>query len=171
MKVAQTPPLTDASKSKRPAIHLEDASLFIYQNELLSAEAFKRYRLSEGVACKKCGHHEHYWLAAKEQFQCKKCKFRTTLRSGTLLENSKLPVSYLFIAAHLLLKTQNKLTPEQLQHTTGHKYYEPLWYLLRKIKEDMNPFKQSLLLLNFIEVVQNSLSGVNLVPYISLPKN
>lgn len=171
MKAATTISLADASKSKRPAIHLEDVSLFIYQNELLSAEAFKRYRLAEGVACKKCGHYEHYWLATKEQFQCKKCKFRTTLRSGTLLENSKLPVSYLFIAAHLLLKTQNKLTPEQLQHFTGHKYYEPLWYLLRKIKEDMNASKQSLLLLHFIEVVQNSLSGTDLTPYSSLPKN
>ena len=160
----------EEEKERRGIINLEESSLFIYQNEPLSNEAFKKYRLAEGVICKKCGCHRHYWLAAKEQFQCKKCKFRTTLRSGTMLENSKLPISYLFIAIHLLLKNNNRLTPEQLQHFTGHKYYEPLWYLLRKIKEEMSPPKQSLLLLHFIEVMQGSLVGQELTPVLSLPK-
>lgn len=144
-------------KSKLKTIHLEESSLFIYQNEPLVNEAFKRYRLANGVACKKCGTKEHYWLAAKEQFQCKKCKFRTTLRSGSVMENSKLPIHYLFIACHLLLKTNNRLTAEQLQYFTGHKYFEPLWSLLRKIKDEMPQHQQSLLLLHFIEEKQNEI--------------
>jgi len=159
-------------KPNRPKnLRLDDDTFIIYQNEPLSIEAFKKFRSYEGIACKKCGCDEHYWLSAKEQFQCKKCKFRTTLRSGTVLENSKLPFSYLYIAVHLLLKTGNKLTPEQLQHFTGHKYYEPLWYLLRKIKEEMNPAQQTLLLLSFIEVVQTNLSSTGFSSSFSLPKN
>ena len=52
---------------------------------------FKNNREKEGVFCKKCGCSDHYWLQNKWQWECKGCKFRTTLRSGTLMEASKLP--------------------------------------------------------------------------------
>jgi hypothetical protein len=145
-------------KQSRPSPQkVDDPTFAVYQNEALSVEAFRKFRMQQGVLCKKCGGDAHYWLSAKEQFQCKKCKFRTTLRSGTVLENSKLPFSYLFIAVHLMLKTGNKVTPEQLQHFTGHKYYEPLWYLLRKIREEMELSRHPLLLLSFIEVIESHL--------------
>jgi len=144
-----------APKIQYKTAPLEESTLSIYHNETLVSEAYRKYRLSNGVACKKCGSKDHYWLSTKEQFQCKKCKFRTTLRSGSIMENSKLPIHYLFIACHLLLKTGNRLTAEQLQHFTGHKYFEPLWSLLRKIKDEMPLAQQYHLLLHFIEEKQN----------------
>jgi hypothetical protein len=52
---------------------------------------FKKVRDKEGVICKKCKYTDHYWLQYKEQYQCKACGFRTILRSGTVMEDSKLP--------------------------------------------------------------------------------
>lgn len=123
-----------------------------YKNEELAVEAFKEYRLRNGVICKKCGGDRHYWLASKEQFQCKKCRFRTTLQSGTLLEGSKLPVSYFFIALHLLAKYENKLSIEEFRAQTGHKYNEPLYDFLRKIKAFTRTHDQQSILINFVEV-------------------
>ena len=65
-----------------------------FSNEQSCREHFLQNRIKEGVICKKCGSGEHYWLRNKEQFECKKCKFRTTLRSGTIMQASKLPFSY-----------------------------------------------------------------------------
>lgn len=42
---------------------------------------FKICREKEGVYCKKCNSEAHYWLQNKLQWQCKRCGFRTTLRS------------------------------------------------------------------------------------------
>jgi hypothetical protein len=128
-----------------------------YRNEEFAREAFRIYRSRKGIECKKCGSQHHYWLKAKEQFQCKRCKFRTTLRSGTVLEGSKLPVSYFFITLYLLLEKGNKLTIDELQKITNHKYYEPLWMLLRKIKVFHMQNDTHSFLLNLTEVIREKL--------------
>ena len=54
---------------------------------------FKSEREKQGIICKKCNSTEHYWLKSKWQWQCKECSFRTTtLRSGTFMEHSNLPL-------------------------------------------------------------------------------
>lgn len=125
----------------------------VYKVEGLAVEAFKEYRLKKGIVCKKCGCHQHYWLTSKFQFQCRACRFRTTLRSGTVLEGSKLPYAYFFIAVHLLMKHGNTLSIDEFQRQTGHKYYDPLWDFLRRIKNYIKENDQSTLLIDFVEVV------------------
>lgn len=106
----------------------------ISNNDDLAINTFKQYRLAIGLTCKKCSHTDHYWLASKNQFQCKVCRFRTTIRSGSIMESCKLPLSYFFIAMSLLIESDGKLTVEELQKATNHKYYEPIWSFLYKIK-------------------------------------
>jgi hypothetical protein len=106
----------------------------ITQDDNLAIHAFKQYRLTIGLTCKKCGHHDHYWLASKNQFQCKKCRFRTTIRSGSIMESCKLPLSYFFIAMVLLQNSDGKLSVDELHIVTKHKYYEPIWGYLHKMK-------------------------------------
>jgi DNA-directed RNA polymerase subunit RPC12/RpoP len=61
-----------------------------FPNELSCKKHFKLYRDNEGVICKKCENTTHYWLSTLYKYKCKKCGFRTTLRSGTIMENSHL---------------------------------------------------------------------------------
>ena len=56
-----------------------------YPNEESCKEAFKQMRLKEGVKCKRCGNTAHYWKKNREQWECKKCHHRTTLKSGTVM--------------------------------------------------------------------------------------
>ena len=53
---------------------------------------FKLQRKKKGVFCKKCNGSAHYWLKRKSKWQCKYCKFRTGLKSGSIKKNSNLPV-------------------------------------------------------------------------------
>ena len=55
-------------------------------------EHFRLQREREGVICKKCKGEKHYWLNGKCQWQCARCEFRTTLRSGTMMEHGKTAV-------------------------------------------------------------------------------
>ncbi|WP_221392900.1 transposase [Dyadobacter sp. NIV53] len=131
--------------------------LDIYKNEELAVEAFKDFRLKKGIICKKCGGSHHYWLSSKQQFQCKNCRFRTTLQSGTILEGSKLPVSYFFIALYLLKNNDNNLTVNDFQQQTGHKYSEPLYDFLRKVKLYLKSEDQNSILIIFLEVASKIL--------------
>ncbi len=126
---------------------------YVYKNEELSIEAFKEYRLNKGVVCKKCGSQHHYWLMSKQQFQCVDCRFRTTLRSGTVLQGSKLPYSYFFIAVNLLSKQGNRLTLDEFQKHTGHKYYEPLWEFLNKLKINLDEQQRALILSTYSDIL------------------
>ena len=54
-----------------------------FPTELKCKQRFKEIREKEGVICKKCNNTEHYWLNNKELYECKKCHFRMSLKSGT----------------------------------------------------------------------------------------
>lgn len=95
---------------------------------------FKLVREQVGVKCKKCGNLEHYWLQGKQQFECKNCKYRPTIKAGTILENSKLPIRYWYITIHLITSTKKTFSASELQRQLGHSRYEPVWEMLHKLR-------------------------------------
>ena len=98
---------------------------------------FKEYREHVGVVCPKCGGKDHYWKRDKEQFECKLCKTRTTLKSGTVMHKSKLPYRYWFIAMHLLTSTKKSFSAKEIQRQLGHKRYQPVWHMVHKLRASM----------------------------------
>lgn len=105
-----------------------------YPDEISCQKAFKDLRDKEGVICKKCGGTSHYWKSDKISFECKKCKFRTSLRSGTVMEHSRLPFRYWLLAIHLMTSTKKSISALEMQRQLGHKFYEPIWEMMHKIR-------------------------------------
>jgi transposase-like protein len=108
-----------------------------YPNEESCKLKFKAIREQEGIICQKCKSKEYYWKKDKEQFECKKCGSRTSLKSGTVMHKSKLPFRYWFIAIHLLTSTKKTFSAKEIQRQLGHKRYHPIWHMLHKIRESM----------------------------------
>ncbi|MFT6810921.1 MAG: hypothetical protein ACJA01_004167, partial [Saprospiraceae bacterium] len=109
-----------------------------FPDERSSRTHLKAQREKEGVLCKKCGHTEHYWLQGKEQWQCKSCSFRTTLRSGTMmLQSSKLPFQFWYLVIALMTITKKGFSALEMQRQIGHKRYEPIWFMMHKIRAAM----------------------------------
>ena len=108
-----------------------------FPDEQSCKEAFKNYRLKQGITCRKCGSTSHYWKSYREQWECKKCGHRTTLKSGTVMHGSKLPFQYWFIAMHLITSTKKSFSAKEIQRQLGHKRYEPIWAMLHKLRSVM----------------------------------
>lgn len=108
-----------------------------YSDEEKCKKLFKSYRDKVGVVCKKCGSREHYWQQSIRQYECKHCKFRTTLRSGTILEASKLPYRYWIMTMFLMSISKKSFSALEMQHMLGHKRYEPIWAMMHKIRAGM----------------------------------
>jgi transposase-like protein len=123
-----------------------------FPNEQTCRDHFRDFRMSKGVTCKKCEHKEHYWLSGKEQFQCKQCGFRTTLRSGTILESSKLPFWYWYIAMHLMSSTKKGFSAHEIRRQLGHKRYEPIWLMMKKIRTFMGKAEDAKTLTGMVEL-------------------
>jgi hypothetical protein len=105
-----------------------------YPDEESCKAEFKKYREQEGVHCKKCGGTSHYWKKNREQWECKKCTHRTTLKSGTVMQSSKLSFQYWFIAMHLITSTKKSFSAKEIQRQIGHKRYEPIWAMAHKLR-------------------------------------
>ena len=108
-----------------------------FPDEQSCREAFRSYRLKEGITCNKCGSTSHYWKKNREQWECKKCQHRTTLKSGTVMHGSKLPFQYWFIAMHLITSTKKSFSAKEIQRQLDHKRYEPIWAMMHKLRRVM----------------------------------
>jgi len=133
-----------------------------YPDEQSCRVAFKEYREQEGVKCKKCGNTTHYWKKNREQWECKKCSHRTTLRSGTVMQSSKLPFQYWFIAMHLLTSTKKTFSAKEIQRQIGHKRYEPIWAMMHKIRLVMGYRDDEYVLKDEVELDEGFFATVSL---------
>lgn len=98
---------------------------------------FKEVRQKQGIVCKKCGCKKHYWLKAKWQWQCSDCRFRTGLRSGTMMENYKLPIRKWYLAMAFMSFSKKGISATELQRQLGHSRYETVWVMMHRIRESM----------------------------------
>ncbi len=94
-------------------------------------------RKKEDIKCKNCGCTKHYWLKAKYQWQCSECRFRTTLRSGTMMENSNLPFRKWYLAMAFMSFTKKGLSAKELQRQLDHPRYGTVWSMMHRIRQAM----------------------------------
>lgn len=109
-----------------------------YPDESSCIEGFKNKRLEMGVVCKKCQHTKHYFRKTDLKFQCKKCGSRISLRSGTVMENTNLPFQYWMICIELMTLSKKSFSALEMQRMLGHKRYEPIWFMMHKIRRIMS---------------------------------
>ncbi len=123
-----------------------------YPDEESCKELVKKYRDKEGVVCRNCGSSEHYWNTGVSAFDCKQCGTRTTLRSGTVMEASKLPFQYWIYAIYLVTMTKKGISALELQRQLGHKRYEPIWAMLHKLRAVMGQRDRKYMLDGVVEL-------------------
>jgi transposase-like protein len=98
---------------------------------------FKEERDKVGITCSRCGHQEHYWIKSRWSYECKSCHHRTSLRSGTVMENSNLPFLVWYKTIFLLSTTKKGFSSKEIQTQLGLKRYEPVWSMVHKIRKAM----------------------------------
>lgn len=108
-----------------------------FPTERSCKDHFMRQREHECVHCKKCGCQQHYWLKAKEQWQCSTCNFRTTLKSGSIMEGSKVSFHTWYKAMAFMTYSKKTISAAELQRQLNHPKYDTVWRLMHKIRSAM----------------------------------
>lgn len=98
---------------------------------------FKAQRDLQGVICSKCSSKEHYWKKDKWSYECKSCKYRTSLRKGTIMEFSKLSFLVWYKTMFLMSATKKGFSAKEIQTQLGLKRYEPVWAMVHKLRAAM----------------------------------
>jgi transposase-like protein len=97
---------------------------------------FKEERDKIGVQCK-CGSKEHFWIKSVWSYECKKCRSRISLRSGTIMQSSNLSFLIWYKTMFLMTATKKGFSSKEIQKQLGLKRYEPVWAMVHKLRKAM----------------------------------
>ncbi len=96
---------------------------------------FKSERDKIGIKCRRCGHNKHYWIKSVWSYECKSCRARTSLRSGTIMQSSNLSFMTWYKSMFLMSTTKKGFSSKEIQKQLGLKRYEPVWAMVHKFRK------------------------------------
>ena len=124
-----------------------------FRNEKQCAEYLEKLRWGRGFLCSKCGgeHYIRHWKDKRLFYRCKSCRHRNTLISGTMFENTKLPLTKWFLAIYLLTQTKKGASGVDLRRKLGVNK-DTAWGMRQKILAVMKSREDEQMLDNQVQI-------------------
>lgn len=118
-------------------------NLLEFQRMFPDDEACARYiealRWPKGFYCPKCGSIKGWRLKAQPWlWECKECGVQTSIRAGTVMHKSKLPLTIWFWAAYLMGSSSNGISALQLKKQLSLGSYQTAWLICAKLRRAMS---------------------------------
>jgi transposase-like protein len=76
-------------------------------------------------------------VIAKRRWQCAECRHQVSLTAGTILHNTKTPLTQWFWAAYLMTTDKRGISALLIQRQLGLRRYETAWMMLHKLRRAM----------------------------------
>jgi transposase-like protein len=111
-----------------------------FQRQFATEEACERYlaacRWPDGFVCRRCQHRRAYPVTPR-RWQCAGCRDQVSLTAGTVLHNTKTPLTTWFWAAYLMVTDKRGASALWMQRQLALRRYETAWLLLHKLRRAM----------------------------------
>lgn len=116
-------------------------SLIKFQKAFPDSEACKKHlaeqRWPNGFVCPKCGHCEAWYLANRNLFDCKSCRFQASLTVGTIFEGTRIPlVKWYWLLYHMAMDKVG-VSISEMQRILEIGQYRTAWLMAHKIRKAM----------------------------------
>src|SRR5258708_9695812 len=95
-----------------------------------------RLGVRSGVKCARLMRHGVELATTKQLFYCKGCDYQFTVTSGTVFNDSHLPLQKWFLATLLLCESRKGHSANQMKRELGVSY-KTAWYLCHRIRYAM----------------------------------
>jgi transposase-like protein len=99
-------------------------------------EILTKLRWPEGVTCPRCKERQVCYLEARRQFECSSCGYQFSVTTGTVFNDSHLPLEKWFAATYMLCEAKKGMSACQVQRTLGISY-KTAWFLCHRIRAAM----------------------------------
>lgn len=122
--------------------------------------ALTHARWPQGFACPDCGASSRtsFRRQGRLYWQCRGCQYQCSVTSGTVFENTKLPLTVWFLAMHLLTQAKNNVAALELMRHLGV-CYRTAWLIKHKLLEVMRQREEDRQLTGRIEMDDAYLGG------------
>src|ERR1700730_18353601 len=94
-------------------------------------------RWPDGFVCPRCGNQRAYALLKLKRWQCTGCRHQVSLTAGTILHNTKTPLTVWFWAAYLMTTAKRGISALLLQRQLALERYETARMMLHKFRRAM----------------------------------
>jgi transposase-like protein len=107
-------------------------------------KALEELRWPEGVKCLRCASESVSYISTRKQYDCNKCRYRFSVTTGTIFNDSHLALPKWFIAVFLMCESKKGISANQLMRTLGVAK-KTAWYLNHRIRKAMSEVNPTLL--------------------------
>src|ERR1700756_5009838 len=94
-------------------------------------------RWPDRLLCPRCGGQEAYELIKVRRWQCAGCRHQVSLTAGTILHNTKTPLTIWFWAAYLMTTDKRGVSALLLQRQLALARYDTAWMMLQRSRRAM----------------------------------
>ena len=112
-----------------------------FQSMFAAEQACQKYlaecRWPDGFMCPRCRNRSCYEIVKARRWQCTACRYQVSLTAGTILHNTKTPLTAWFWAAYLMTTDKRGVSALLLQRQLGLRRYETAWMMLHKLRQGM----------------------------------
>ena len=136
------------------------AMLKKYSTDEKCREILTKLRWPEGVRCPRCKESQVCYLVERKQFECASCGYQFSVTTGTVFNDTHLPLETWFAATYLLCEAKKGMSACQIQRTLGIGGYKTAWYLCHRIRHAMTQADKPLLD-GIVEMDATYVGGVN----------
>jgi transposase-like protein len=116
----------------------------LYSTDEDCREILTRLRWPAGVECPRCHNKNVWWVQSRKQFTCSECNYQFSVTTGTIFNDSHLPLETWFMAVLLLVEARKGMSANQLKRTIGVSY-KTAWYLCHRIRAAMKEAERPML--------------------------
>jgi hypothetical protein len=106
----------------------------LYGTEEQCLAAWVKVRQDAGMPCPRCGNPRSY--VYDRRVGCTRCDTRWSITSGTVMADTKLPLTAWFRAMHLMSSTKQGISAVELGRRLGVSY-PTAWYLHKRLRHAM----------------------------------
>jgi len=107
-------------------------------------EILTRLRWPEAIECPRCHNRNVWWVQSRKQFTCSECSYQFSVTTGTIFNDSHLPLASWFMAVLLLVEARKGMSANQVKRTLGVSY-KTAWYLCHRIRAAMKETERPML--------------------------
>ncbi|MGZ3651187.1 MAG: IS1595 family transposase [Bdellovibrionota bacterium] len=104
----------------------------------------EQVRWGNHFVCQSCGSTK-YWVLGTGLRRCQRCRFKNSVKTGTIFESSRLPLKMWFYAVWWITAQKSGVSALDLQRDVGLGSYRSAWLLLHKIRNAMTHADKTLL--------------------------
>lgn len=115
----------------------------IFTNEDAARTHFEAIRWPNGPICPHCGVENEATLVQGKShrpgmYQCNACREPFTVKVGSVMESSHIPLHKWALAFHLMASSKKGISAHQLHRMLGITY-KSAWFMAHRIREAMTP--------------------------------